>query len=287
MERLNSEEILSETSEEELPEIENKKESIITFSKLNKYFIIPFIYPIFYVLSIFISSLIEESNAIKKWEFFNSIINELSYIFVGVFYLIPYFKVNYNKKISTFSNTEENDSRITYIYNESENLIDNYNPRKIMLLVILLSLIIAINDLIYTFIGNQTKVYIENFYFIFFIPLFSKIILKEKIYKHQCFSLIIAIFGIIFLIIPVLLDISIEDIIIWNSLFIIIGIITPLFLVIIKYILEKYYISPLKISFFVGIIALFVSCIGYIIYSLIKFKDLNYFTDFFDFSKKQ
>ena len=31
--------------------------------------------------------------------------------------------------------------------------------------------------------------------------------------------------------------------------------------------------------------ALFINCIGYIIYSLIKFQDLSYFKDFFDFSK--
>ena len=58
-----------------------------------------------------------------------------------------------------------------------------------------------------------------------------------------------------------------------------------LFIVIIKYIIEKYYISPLKISLLFGIIALFINCIGYIVYSLIKFQDLSYFKDLFDFSK--
>ena len=60
---------------------------------------------------------------------------------------------------------------------------------------------------------------------------------------------------------------------------------TSLFLVIIKYISEKYYISPLKISLIVGIIALLMNIIGYIIYSLISFNNLSYFEDFFYFSE--
>ena len=54
---------------------------------------------------------------------------------------------------------------------------------------------------------------------------------------------------------------------------------------IIKYISEKYYISPLKISLLVGIIALLMNIIGYIIYSLISFNNLSYFEDFFYFSE--
>ena len=65
------------------------------------------------------------------------------------------------------------------------------------------------------------------------------------------------------------------------------GILYSLFLVIIKYLIEKFYMSPLKIGFLIGIISLFFNCIGYIIYSLIKYNDLSYFIDCFDLSQEE
>ena len=274
----------NELDEEELAEMEYNKKSIITFSKLNKYFLIPFLCPIIYVISILFGVLIEKTDAIKMLHFLQAISNDLSYIFAGLFYLIPYFKVNVNKKNESSSNNSGN-SGIIYIYNEG--IIDNYNPCKIMMLIILLSIIIVIIDILNIYIDIiNDNYFVENIYYLIFIPLFSKIILKEDIYKHQYFSLIIAIFGSIFLCIPVCLKIRSQDIIPIIYVFIC-GIIYPLFLVIIKYISEKYYISPLKISFLIGIIALILECIWYIIYSLIEYNDLSYFNEIFDFSKGQ
>ena len=56
-----------------------------------------------------------------------------------------------------------------------------------------------------------------------------------------------------------------------------------LFSVTIKYISEKYYISPIKIGLLIGIIKLFINFILYIIYSLIEFGDFSFFKDSFDF----
>ena len=53
---------------------------------------------------------------------------------------------------------------------------------------------------------------------------------------------------------------------------------------IIKYVVEKYYYPPLKISLIIGIISIIINSIGYIIYSLI-INDFRIFTDCFDFSK--
>ena len=150
--------------------------------------------------------------------------------------------------------------------------------------IIILSLRILIQDFLNMFI-NGHNVFNEKIYFLFFIPLFSKIILKDNIYKHQYFALIISIIGIIFLLIPVCLVLGTNDIV-PNILNVINGIIYPLYLVIIKHLIEKYYISPLKISLIIGIISLFLNCIGYIIYSLIEYNDLSLFKDIFDFSKE-
>ena len=145
------------------------------------------------------------------------------------------------------------------------------------MLIILLSLIRGIHDFHNIFVHGK-NVFQRRLYFLFFIQLFSKFILKENIFKHQYFSLIIAIIGIIFLLIPVCLELKNEDII-PNILNFINGIIYSLFLVIIKFIIEKYYISPLKIGIFIGIIGIFISFIFFIIYSLIESNDLSFIKD--------
>ena len=154
-----------------------------------------------------------------------------------------------------------------------------------MMLIILLSIIFALLNFLFIFIIDK-NVFEQRLYYIIFIPLFSKILLKLDIERHQYFSLIIAIIGFIFLLIPVCLRLNTDDII-PNILNFICGIIYPLFIVIIKYISEKYYISPLKISILLGTISLFLDCIGYIIYFLFEYHDLSYFNDIFDFSEKK
>ena len=282
MENLNRVDTSESNEAEQLPAIVNNKKPIITFSKLNKYFIIPFICPVFYVISNIFMDLIVKAKVINKKEFFDSICIGLNFFLVGLFYFIPYFNINYNKKNDTNSDIQTTKSGIKYIYNAG--IIGKNNSWKIIILIISLSLIIIITFVFYIFINEQNNVFEENIYYLFFIPLFSKILLKENIYKHQYFSLIISIIGIIFLVIPVCFKLNTNDIL-PNILTIINGILTSLFLVIIKYISEKYYISPLKISLLVGIIALLMNIIGYNIYSLISFNNLSYFEDFFYFSE--
>ena len=279
MEQLNSEDTIDE-DEEELTEMKETKRPIITFAKLNKYFFIVILCPIFCMLTNFFALLIDEIEIIKREELLYSILSDFSYIFAGMFYFISYFRVNYNKNNDSSSNIENNNSGIVYIYNES--IIYNYNPYKIIILIILLSLINGIEDILIIFIGDN-NFFEERLYYFFFIPLFSKLILKQNIFKHQCFSLLLAIIGNIFLFIPVCLVFKKEDII-PNILNFITGIIYPLFLVIIKFISEKYYISPLKIGLLIGIITIFIHFILYTIYSLIVYKDLTFFKDSFDFN---
>ena len=267
----------------ELPEINYNKISIITFAKFNRYFFIIFLCPIFCMLTNFFLLLIDETKMVQNRGFFISNYILLTYFMAGLFHFISYFKVKLNKNKELSYNNKNNNSGIIYIYTENEDKINNYNPCKIILFIILLSLIIVIIYFLNNFIYKENVFEVRIFY-LFFIPLFSKIILKENIYKHQYFSLIIATSGLIFLLIPVILKLSPKDIL-PNIFNFIRGILYSLFLVIFKYIIEKYYISPLKICLLFGIIALFINCFGYIIYSLIKYNNLNIFKDCLDFSQ--
>ena len=261
----------------ELSEIGNAKNSLVTFAKLNKYFLIPFLCPIFCTLTNYFLGELMKSSAIKKVEFIGLIYVELSYVFGGLFHFVSYFSLKVKKEKERNSNTG-----ITYIYNESGK---NYNITKVLLLILLMGILMGINEFIIIFSRNECNNLFEfRLYFLFFIPLFSKFILKENIYKHQYLSIIIAIAGVILLIIPVCLEFQKGDII-PNILNFIAGIGYPLFLVDIKYISQKYYIAPLKLSLLFGIVSIILTCFIFIIYSLIKYHDFNYFNDMVNFSE--
>ena len=64
------------------------------------------------------------------------------------------------------------------------------------------------------------------------------------------------------------------------------AIIFSLHMVLVKYLTIKYYFfSPGKIYISIGIIMLFLTIFGSIIYSFIKYEDLTFFKISFDFSK--
>ena len=116
----------------------------------------------------------------------------------------------------------------------------------------------------------------------FFISIFSKFILKNNIFKHQYLSLLIAFVGLVLLFIPIALIITKDDIII-NICIFITSIGYALFLVLIKYLMIKYYLSPYLCSLYIGIISTALNIIGFMIYSLIHKGNLGIIKDNFNF----
>ena len=263
----------------DLMESKKEKKSLITFSTIKKHFMIPLLYAIFNYLYDFFEKKFDDTEVLKNTAFIKSIIYDLHNVCAGLFYFVPHFQVNVD--VNTILDYKEKPKLIRdYFY--SKNLQNKDNSKTIKTYILILSLMFAIDDLFWVIILYENTLEPRLFHLIF-IPLFSKIILKEKIYKHQYFSLLITLIGYIFLIIPVFLNFSDEDII-PNIMNFIQGINFPLFLVLVKNIVEKYYVPPLKISLIIGISTLSINIIGYTIYSLINDLDFKYFTDIFDFS---
>ena len=103
---------------------------------------------------------------------------------------------------------------------------------------------------------------------------------------HQYLSLIVAIFGAALLFIPVYLEIGKDDII-PNILKFFYGVIFSLLIVLIKYMINQYYISPLILSLLFGLISIFLTSFAFIISSLIKYNDLSIFNNLVDFSETE
>ena len=280
MEVLNEDDQIEEN--EELTEKNNKKKSLITFAKLNKLFIIPFLFAILNFLSILFEDLIRKEKILKNPPFIKSFFYDFTNILVGLFHFLSYVRTNVDIKKESSNDKEGVNDSIDYIDNESLSPI--YNSKTIIMFILLLSLMIAIDDLLCILIEDNDNVFDERLFYLFFIPLFSKIILKENIYRHHYLSLLISLISGIFLIIPICLEFNSANDTVQNILDFVKGINFPLFLVIVKYIVEKYFISPLKIILIVGIISLIINLIGYTIYSLI-INDFSLFTDCFDFSQ--
>ena len=73
---------------DELAEIKNNKTSLITFAKLNKYFLIPFLCPIFCILTNFFLINLIEAKKTKRLDFFIIIYIDLTYVSAGLIYFI-------------------------------------------------------------------------------------------------------------------------------------------------------------------------------------------------------
>ena len=266
--------MFSQDSKDELIEIEQNKHSFITFAKLNKYFLIPFFSPICCMLTNFFLRKIISTNIIKNQELLKSIFIELSYIFGGLLHFISYFRPK-TKKIDKIKLRG-----IQYIYNGGRK---NYKKYELILFITFLGSLLSLIGFIAIY-SQGKNVFNYRLYFLVFIPLFSKFILKENIYKHQYLSIIVAIFGAGLLFIPVCLEIGKDDII-PNILKFFYGVIYSLFIVLIKYMINQYYISPLILSLLFGIISIFLTSIAFIISSLIKYNDLSIFNNLVDFSE--
>ena len=187
----------------------NKKQNnLVTFAKMNKYFLFPFLCPVFCMISTYFSNKILSSK-VKIKEYLQLIYVSLSYSSTGILYLISYFKQEKNKVNDSYFNR----LKLLKFFNNNKNNKDiKKNSIKKWLIIILIGILMLIYTIFNALFMDKHLVE-QRLYFIFFIPLFSKIILKEEIYKHQYLSLIIAAIGIIIFIIPISLVFEQEDII--------------------------------------------------------------------------
>ena len=273
----------NESENENGKENNNKKESLISFAKLNKYFIFPFICPIICMICNYFLILGIDEIGFKNREFLLSTFVEISYIGGGLVYFISWIR---RKTEETRENAmiykkieRRNSSNISikYIYNEGP----KKNPLKIFGIIFFISLCITLFSVcdIYALEKNTFE---ERLYFLFFISIFSKIILKDNIFNHQILSLLIEFIGLILLFIPIFLIIKKEDIII-NICMFITSIGYSLFIVLIKYLMIKYYLSPYLCTLYIGLISVLLNIIGFMGYSLIIKGNFSIIKDSFDF----
>ena len=264
-------------------EEKNKKnESLFSFAKINKYYLFPFLAPIFCCTANYFIHTLYKENPSMEMHMFLTIYIDCSYLFGGLLYFISSIREKtYETRDDAIEYRERASSVVKYIYNDGS----KKNQIKILLILLLISFLITITTICNLYSMERT-IFEKRLYFLFFIALFSKFLLKNEIFKHQILSMSIAVIGIIILFVPVSLIIQKKDIFL-NILNFFSAMSYSLFLVMIKYLTHYYYFSPLLCLLFIGIISIIITFFIFLFYSLIKYKDFTFVSDNFDLSKNE
>ena len=134
-----------------------------------------------------------------------------SYLGGGLLYFISYIRTNtekskkssgnINNNTVSASSISSNSSSIEYIYNEPFIKINSF---KIICILFAFSLFLFLDMSCNLIIINELD-FEKRFYFLIFLPIFSRIILKNELFRHQILSLFISFIGLILLFIALII----------------------------------------------------------------------------------
>ena len=254
--------------DDEIKVFHNK--SIIRFGKINKHYLIPFIAPIFSTLRSYVIYIIKNDNKDMHMSFLFLNLSGLAYSGCGlILYLISYF---------TRNKLDEKE-----IKKQSELRKEN---KFIFIFFIFVMAISPILNLPFGFFAYSKDTLQNRYYCFLFIPIFSKFILSIDIYRHQILSLFISFLGFIIFLILFLVENEMKSA--GDSIrFIISCFFFSLHMVLFKYLFNKYFYFPPSLCYIlIGLFIIIITFIGSIIYSLIQYKDLSFFSLSFEFLGK-
>jgi len=245
---------------------QNKKSYLISFTKINKYFIFPFLSPIFiFIRDYLIGKANLKDNGVKA-TFQYEVMDGFMHSVCGLFYLIYFFR-----------------TRTIESSPESKSTLKNKNLK-----IFLLILVIGISYTIYIsnskILSKKYTVFEIRIYHLVFNTIFCRLILKYEVFSHQILSIILTLIGWILISIPIFKKISSLDIV-PNIIFFFGAIFYPLYLVLFKLIIQKYYLSVFLNMLYIGIFLLIISIIGLLTYSLIDCNNLSYIKEIFDIAE--
>ena len=251
----------------------NKKSSLCSCTKINKYFIFPFLSPIFiFIRDYLIGKAKLKDNGIKA-TFQYEVMDGFMHSVCGFFYLIYFCQTR------PLITKAERRTSLTFQSKRAKN-----KNLKIFLLI----LVIGISYTIYIsnskILSKKYTVFEIRIYHLVFNTIFCKLVLKYDVFSHQILSIVLTLIGWILISIPIFPKISSQDIV-PNIIFFIGAIFYPLYLVLFKFIIQNYYLSVFLNMLFIGIFLLIISIIGLLTYSLIDYNNLSYIKEIFDIAE--
>ena len=251
-----------------------KNKCSISIAKINKYFIFPFLSPIFiFIREILLEYAKGKTSGVRKilqYEFNDGLMHSSCILL----YLVECIRTGKGKKIKN-----------KFLRKISKLSSHSISKNKCKIFFVILTIAIGYNNYISSKMLLKGKTIFEiRIYHVIFNTIFCKIILGYEIYKHQLLSLILILIGWAFISVPIFVKLTIGDIY-YNVLFFFGAIFYPLYLVLLKYIIENYYISVYLDMFFIGIILLIISSFLTIGNSFMNYSNFSDLFNIFDFAK--
>ena len=248
---------------------------MIELGEIRIFLLFPFLHPIF---------------CYTKYKFGDIIFKDLNnlYLFKILLNLIfIHFTLTFQIISETISKIrrKRKNLRVSKLIEKKQNFYNEYSifNSKVIFLILFIT-ILEYNIFVILLQDNFNYIYLGRFYIMFSLAIWSYFIIKINIYKHQILSIIMMNLGTI-LFIVINININNEKI---NTIYSIYHFLAYFFyclnLVIKKYILEKYYISPFLLLFLEGIFGLVIDLILGLIFYHYKFFSIN---DFFLIFKKE
>ena len=251
-----------------------KNKCSISIAKINKYFIFPFLSPIFiFIREILLEYAKGKTSGVRKilqYEFNDGLMHSSCILL----YLVECIRTGKKKKIKN-----------KFLRKISKLSSHSISKNKCKIFFVILTIAIGYNNYISSKMLLKGKTIFEiRIYHVIFNTIFCKIILGYEIYKHQLLSLILILIGWAFISVPIFVKLTIGDIY-YNVLFFFGAIFYPLYLVLLKYIIENYYISVYLDMFLIGIILLIISSFLTIGNSFMNYSNFSDLFNIFDFAK--
>ena len=242
-----------------------EKKSYIKFNLNSKSYIYPFLLPIACTSTHFFQKIFyqkyhpENSYKIMKYN-----LPLLFYYFLPKIFSIIFIMIVKIKTKEESSKTALN--KVTRRYHL---LIEHDNKKKIIFIIYLISFLEVLfkaGDSLLMYlqkIGKINYLIEKRAGFIIFVPLFSYFILDIKLYRHHWLALVISLIGVIIITVSrFILQFSFLNEILYHLLYILITSMFAFSLVLIKYLMSKYFIvSPYTFLFYDGIFCIINSFI--------------------------
>ena len=251
-----------------------KNKYSISIAKINKYFIFPFLSPIvIFIREILLEYAKGKTSGVRKilqYEFNDGLMHSSCILL----YLVECIRTGKKKKIKN-----------KFLRKISKLSSHSISKNKCKIFFVILTIAIGYNNYISSKMLLKGKTIFEiRIYHVIFNTIFCKIILGYEIYRHQFLSLILILIGWIFISIPIFVKLTTADIY-YNILFFFGAIFYPLYLVLLKYIIENYYVSVYLDMVFIGVTLLIISSLLTIGNSLMNYSNLSDLINIFDFAK--
>ena len=251
----------------------NKERKFISCAKINKYFFIPFLSPVFiFIRDVLLDHAHKKTKGLRKilqYELYDGIMHSGCILL----YVITYIRTGKERKIQNI-----------YLKQLSNKKTEH---NKIKIILIILTIGFSLNNYISSkMLFESYTVFEMRIYHVIFNAIFCRFILGYKVYKHQLLSILLILVGWILISIPIYHNFTANDIIV-NLQFMVFGIFYPLYLALVKYIIENYYVSVYLYMFFIGVTLIIISIILNIINSLFIYSNCFDFINVFDFASNK